>query len=403
MQSSPDALSIALDIGAAMLRCGADVHRVEDAICRIMLAYNGQEPEVFTITSLIVVTTVHGSGGRTESRHVASYSTDLGRLEALNELSRRICRQTPDPALVLDELARITAPPEKAERLRADFGYLLGAGAFCIFFGGSPADVAAAAFIALLLCLCDHFVRPRFPNHLVYTLLTAAAMGLLAAGLGRLIPALHADKIMIADVMLQIPGLLLINGLRDMLLGDTIAGLLRIIEALLTALAIAAGFAVALIALPIPLTTRTAPIALRIAAAALGTLGFSLVFRLRRKRLIPAVIAGVLTISVYFLCTQHLSSPLACFTIASVVAGAYAELAARVLRAPVTVFLVPGLIPPLPGSDLYYTMASLVSGSSADFVRYGVSTVCAATGLAVGVLFSSLLVLCFHRTLHREK
>jgi uncharacterized membrane protein YjjP (DUF1212 family) len=42
--------------------------------------------------------------------------------------------------------------------------------------------------------------------------------------------------------MLLISGVGLTNGLRDLLTGDSIAGLLRLIEALLSALAIAAGY-----------------------------------------------------------------------------------------------------------------------------------------------------------------
>ena len=402
MQTTPDALSIALDIGESMLRSGADVRRVEDTVTRILHAYGYETAEVFSIVFLILATVGHGEGRRTECRRVSSYSTNLSRLEALNDLSRRICRQTPPPEVVAQEIAAIHAPPARRVRTLVAASYLLGAGAFCIFFGGSLPDALVAAGIALFLGLADRFLLPRFPNRFVYTLLTAALMGLAAAGLGRLFPALHADKIMIGDIMLQIPGLLLINGLREMLLGDTITGLLRIVDALLTALAIAAGFACALLLFPVPVTVRAASDAARILSAACGTLSFSVIFGVRRRRLIPAVIAGTLTISIYLLCSHFWTSALACFTVASVAGGAYAELAARVLRAPVTVFLIPSLIPPLPGSDLYYTMASLVSGRSADFILYGQRLVYAAIGIATGVLFSSLLVVVFQHVVHKK-
>ena len=46
-------LDIALDVGVAMLECGAEVHRVEDTMTRICKAYGAREIEVFAITSLI--------------------------------------------------------------------------------------------------------------------------------------------------------------------------------------------------------------------------------------------------------------------------------------------------------------------------------------------------------------
>ena len=42
----------------------------------------------------------------------------------------------------------------------------------------------------------------------------------------RLFPALHVDKIMIGDIMLLIPGLMATNAIRDILIGDTISGVM---------------------------------------------------------------------------------------------------------------------------------------------------------------------------------
>ena len=50
------------------------------------------------------------------------------------------------------------------------------------------------------------------------------------------------DKVIIGNIMSLIPGIGLTNALRDLFTGDSIAGLLRSIEAVLTALAIAAGY-----------------------------------------------------------------------------------------------------------------------------------------------------------------
>ena len=50
------------------------------------------------------------------------------------------------------------------------------------------------------------------------------------------------DKIIIGNIMTLIPGIGLTNAIRDLFTGDSIAGLLRSIEAVLIALAIAAGY-----------------------------------------------------------------------------------------------------------------------------------------------------------------
>ena len=54
---------------------------------------------------------------------------------------------------------------------------------------------------------------------------------------------------MIGNIMLLIPGMALTNSIRDLLCGDIVAGLLRLVESLLIALAIAAGYSIPLILL----------------------------------------------------------------------------------------------------------------------------------------------------------
>ena len=60
------------------------------------------------------------------------------------------------------------------------------------------------------------------------------------------VPGLNQDKIIIGDIMLLIPGIALTNSIKDMLVGDTLSGVLRLIEALLWAGALACGFMAAI-------------------------------------------------------------------------------------------------------------------------------------------------------------
>ena len=56
------------------------------------------------------------------------------------------------------------------------------------------------------------------------------------------LPELHADKILIGDIMLLIPGLAMTNAVRDTMVGSPISGAMRLIETLLWAGALAMGF-----------------------------------------------------------------------------------------------------------------------------------------------------------------
>lgn len=117
-----------------------------------------------------------------------------------------------------------------------------------MFFGGTLWDGLAAAVIAFLLTLFARF-RPLRINGMVKSLVSSFAAGILAvlcvtAGFGD-----NVDKIIIGTIMLEIPGLSFGNALRDLLCGDTLAGTMRLIQAVLQALMIALGYMAALVLL----------------------------------------------------------------------------------------------------------------------------------------------------------
>ena len=77
-------------------------------------------------------------------------------------------------------------------------------------------------------------------------LIVALLVGLGVGGVTHLFPVLHMDAILIGDIMLLIPGLALTNAIRNILVGDTISGVVRLTETLLWAAALAGGIMVAL-------------------------------------------------------------------------------------------------------------------------------------------------------------
>ena len=57
------------------------------------------------------------------------------------------------------------------------------------------------------------------------------------------------DMILIGDIMLMSPGLAMTNAVRNMLVGDTISGVVRLAESLIWAGALAGGFMLSMLAL----------------------------------------------------------------------------------------------------------------------------------------------------------
>ena len=236
-----------LDMGQLLLDCGAEISRVEDTLTRMGRAYGARQMDVFVITSIISMSMdFPDSEPLTETRRILSTgSTDFYRLEKLNTLSRECCVQPLPVAELRGRLDKVAAGRKPFSV--ALLGSVLGAGSFAVFFGGSLFDgLAAAAFGAAICLLQDRLGRTRI-NTVAFNLLVSLLIGLGVGLLTALLPALHMDKILIGDIMLLIPGLAMTNAVRNILVGDTISGVVRLAESLIWAAALAGGFMVALL------------------------------------------------------------------------------------------------------------------------------------------------------------
>lgn len=236
-------LKISLEIGSLLLKSGADVRRVEDTMLRICNAYKLKNAEVFSITSIIIITATSLKNNKTvtQTKRIYNSSTDLTILEQTNALSREICKTPKSLSYVLKKTEEIQNNSNKAKR-KICFGYMLAAGSLSIFFGGNIKDSLCSVIITLILFFGNKYILKPKSNKILYTFSISALMGVSAILLTKIGIGTHTDKIIIGDIMLLIPGMALTNSVMDMFCGDLITGTTRVTEALLTAFSIAGGF-----------------------------------------------------------------------------------------------------------------------------------------------------------------
>ena len=238
-------LCLALDVGEGMLKSGAEIHRVEESIHMICKAYGAAHVEVFAITSLIVASIRLSSGDYSvQMRRIHSSSNHLLKIEEFNSISRKICTAPPS----LDEFeAMIQSAKRKTHypALLHILGGILAASSFTVVFGGSFFDALVAAIMGLTVVL-SNLVHVKNINPTAKCVLISFICGILTCILVHFGIGHNEHKIMIGTIMLLIPGLAFGNSLRDMLDGDIIAGIFRLVQSCLTAVMIAVGFGLAI-------------------------------------------------------------------------------------------------------------------------------------------------------------
>ncbi|MGN0072925.1 MAG: threonine/serine exporter ThrE family protein [Coriobacteriales bacterium] len=393
MHAREDTLHVLLELGAAMLLSGAEVNRVERRLEELGRAYGASSMSVFVITASMLVTMEFPDGQRlTESQRILGAGvTDYRAIERLDRLARECTAQPCSPQQLQQRIDECLQLP--ADQAGFIIGSVLAAAGFAVFFGGGWLEGLVAGVFALLVVLMQRKWGSLAPNPIIFNLVCSLITGLAICGVSQLLPELRVDKVLIGEVMLLIPGIVMTNAIRDMLVGDTIAGVMRFVETMLWAAGLAAGFMTALLLTGVTaavgpgLPTTPAGLALQTAMAFVGSLGFAMIFHLHRRWLFAASMGGMLSWMVYLGITVGLGVDdiFLPTLVASAFAALYAELCARALKVPSLLFVIPAVVPLIPGAALYYTMSFAAVADWATCGTYVVRTLWFAAGIAGGM------------------
>lgn len=243
MQQVPgdELLNMVMDIGSQLLINGAEVYRVEESMRCLFQAYSMENCDVFVVPSCIFVTLNTPKGHPlTKIKRISSQTINLDRLEKINYLCRRICRERPEIQKVKREICRLVRQPVYGIGTQTA-AYALIAFSFTLFFGGKLTDAVCAWICGAVVKLIDHGMN-RLSDHTFLTnMLASAAVVLMVTLMTQAGVADNADRVIIGTLMTLVPGIMITAFMRDIMAGDVLAGLIRFVESLLAAAAIAIG------------------------------------------------------------------------------------------------------------------------------------------------------------------
>ena len=228
LMNKDEIFSLSLDIGQGIIKCGGEVNRAEDTIKRINLAHN-QKCSVFAIPSLIIAQ----CGKNIQIRKIEREDTNLAELDRLNDLSRRLCGK--------NNKKLKTAQNKVYSKSLETTAVFAATSAFCLFFKGSITDAVFSGIIGIIISYCSYkkISLPLFSANLIDAFI-AGTLSYIPKFIGLNV---HPDKIIVGTIMLLVPGLTIVNAMRDMMNGDLIAGMLELFNSVMSALAIAFGVA----------------------------------------------------------------------------------------------------------------------------------------------------------------
>ena len=390
-------LEFTVSLAYKLQACGAETYRVEDTIVRIINAYGVKKVDAFVIPSCIMASLEPDNGPVvTKLRRMSGGGTMLDGIERYSALCRRICRELPD----MDTAREWLRETEESVCRYNSFIYylaafLIGVG-FGIFFGGSILEAAAAGVCGVATGAALRFsdrlnANAFFKSFACSFILAFIANALAAIGFGK-----NADIAVIGALMILVPGFLFTNSLRDIIYGDTMSGVNRLVQVLIIAAALVIGTSAAVSlsrhifpAVVTGLSPIDHPLWIQCIAGLIGTLGFGLMFNMHGRGIPFALLGSIISWLVCSLLMRAGLAEPASYLIAAAASSFYAEVMARIRKFPATSYLLCALVPLIPGAGIYYTMDFIRRGMTSEAYAKGLATAYIAGAMAIGVLLIS--------------
>jgi len=126
--------------------------------------------------------------------------------------------------------------------------------------------------------------------------------------------------------------------------------------------------------------------------AFLGTLGFAFIFNVPLRHIpIASFVGGAGWVIYQIAAAGGCGVAIACFLGACTV-GLTSDIASRICKEAATIFVIPGVLPLVPGAGTYYTMLAIVNGNLDQAADKGIETLAMAGAIALGLLVMGTII-----------
>ena len=120
--------------------------------------------------------------------------------------------------------------------------------------------------------------------------------------------------------------------------------------------------------------------------------------RMKKGAVFISTVGGALTFSAEYMLLLRSGNIFLTYFLAAGVTCLYSEIMARVKKMPVTVIMLPGIIPLVPGSLIYYSMRGLLENNYEMYQKNLIEVLLAAGGIASAAAFVGALAALYTKT-----
>ena len=395
-------IAFVVDLAEQLHAYGTTTQRLELAIVQVSQRL-GLECEPWTnptgmILSFSDPSLPLGTSDTTRVLRLPPGETDLARLGEADRIAESVLSGEIGLAEGQAALERLARPPGPRARMLETIAFGLAAGAVAALLRLPWLDIATAGGTGLVIGLLVQFGRPRPRLREAEDAVAGLVAGFVAVLVAAFVGPLNQNTVIIASLIVLLPGLSLTNAMSELASGHMVSGTARFSGAVTTVLKLTVGTVLA-----VSLATlagvdaqvrawRPQPDWVEWGGLLVAALAFAVLFRAARRDYPVVMLAAVCGYLVSRYAGLAWGSPAGIFLAAFVLTAA-GNAYARWWNRPGAMVRVPGIIMLVPGSASLRGLLTLVQQqdvATGQVAMLGVLNVLMA--LVAGLLFGNLLV-----------
>ena len=383
-------------LARSLQSCGAAAHHLERALSNAGKAL-GLGNQYIAFPTGVVGSFHSGDLHRSIVIRFQPGQIDLSKLSKVDEAADQVL----DGRLTLEEgsleIQSIIVQSGDYSPFYQVLAYALASGGFVTALKGSLSDLIAATALGIVIGLMEYFGRRLSVFEQLFSAAACCVATVAATLLGKEFADLSPDLVILASIVVLLPGLALIIAFVELSTKNLIAGTARLAGATgdLMKLVFTIAMTKKLLAntnpVMLPSGLNSLPAWAEIFGVAALAGGFIILFRVRPKHALSAFIVSVSSYTFARFGSIQLGTELSFFATGALVA-LMSNLIARLLHRPGLITLLPGIILIVPGSINYRGITSMFQNNVTDTVQTTCSVIIIAVSLVAGLFFGNTIV-----------
>ncbi len=390
------ATNIILAFGRAYHQAGIPADSLEDVLHNVALAL-GVELQVNALPTSLTMAVGPGTNQRLIILRLEPGRLHLRKLALLNGVYRNLLDRKSDITTIEAEIISIDANDRPRPVAVTVVAYALLSLGACVLLGGGLHEIRLSTLVGLAIGAIGA-AADRITNiNRMFEVLAAFVATMVVAAYEHFAGPVALYIAIVAGVVQLLPGFTLTTALHELANRHLVAGTARLGAVLVTLLSLGCGFALAIAVvgpgmLPAPAFAAVRSPGLLVLPASIAMAGaIAIILRARARDfgwICASCVVATATSRVFGALPGH---QVAAFGSAFIV-GVLTNLAARYLRIPQAVMLIPGILVLVPGSLSYESILAIFQTDITNAVSLAVDAVLAAILIVAGTLLSQLII-----------